>query len=168
MSGPSADAAKLRDRLCAICTNDPTVGIDYARGTLPLCDRCYADFRQDLSQPSADAVRALVDKLLERMQKTCSGENVTFDRLHVEEVLRDALLSAAIPPAPAQALIERLQWARSFIEYARVQLQPGETQPSDPFPRQSAADLAMSEIDGVIDALHSLTIPPEQTKEHGV
>jgi hypothetical protein len=45
--------------------------------------------------------------------------------------------------------LKDLRWVRSFIEYARYELQPGESQFGDQFPRQADADKAM----GILDAL---------------
>jgi hypothetical protein len=69
--------------------------------------------------------------------------------------------------ADVQKLREKLAWVRKFIEYARYELQPGEQQFGDQFPRQDAADKAMAEIDTVIAALAVLGDPPvaEQEKE---
>ena len=36
-----------------------------------------------------------------------------------------------------------LEWVKSFIEYARYELEPGEMQPGDQFPRQADADKAI-------------------------
>jgi hypothetical protein len=49
-----------------------------------------------------------------------------------------------------------LKWVRTFIEYARYELEPGEQQAGDQFPRQSAADKAMAEIDAVLAAVQAL------------
>lgn len=47
----------------------------------------------------------------------------------------------------------KLKWLRSFVVYARYELQPGTSQPGDQFPRQADADRALSEIDAIAEAL---------------
>jgi hypothetical protein len=45
---------------------------------------------------------------------------------------------------------EELQWVRKFIEYARYELEPGEMQMGDQFPRQGDADKAIGILDRIL------------------
>jgi len=58
--------------------------------------------------------------------------------------------------------LKDLAWVKKFIEYARYELQPGETQVGDQFPRQADADKAIRILDAL---LVSGTPGEEQVKE---
>lgn len=59
----------------------------------------------------------------------------------------DALFDAADRLDALAALRPDVAWVRKFIEYARYELEPGESQPFDQFPRQAEADKAMAKLD---------------------
>jgi hypothetical protein len=68
--------------------------------------------------------------------------------------------------APSRDVMEQeLRWVRKFIEYARYELQPGEQQVGDQFPRQDAADKAMAKIDGILAKLTTLRAEQARLKE---
>jgi hypothetical protein len=45
----------------------------------------------ELLPPEIVRAMAITERLLARMRKTCSGESVAFDKLHVLEVIADEL-----------------------------------------------------------------------------
>lgn len=61
-------------------------------------------------------------------------------------------LKSASQVVPQDAKVD-LMWVRKFVEYARYELQPGEQQVGDQFPRQDAADKAIAKLDGIIATL---------------
>lgn len=54
-------------------------------------------------------------------------------------------------------ITERLRWVKSFIEYARYELQPGESRVGDQFPRQADADKAIATIADVLGELTAVS-----------
>lgn len=52
--------------------------------------------------------------------------------------------------AAAPEMYEALQRARTFIAYARYELEPGELQLGDQFPRQGCADKEIARIEAAI------------------
>jgi hypothetical protein len=63
-------------------------------------------------------------------------------------VVREVLALLASRETPRQE--EELQWVRKFIEYARYELEPGEMQLGDQFPRQGDADKAIGILDRIL------------------
>jgi hypothetical protein len=54
---------------------------------------------------------------------------------------------------PLVARLRQIKWLRSFIEYARYELQPGEPKIGDQFPRQCEADKALKIVDALLASL---------------
>lgn len=100
------------------------------------------------------ALRKLSDHLSD-------GAAATWDEVfHAAETLRDRLEQAEQQLAALRALEQDLVWVVKFIAYARYELQPGEQQMGDQFPRQSAADDATNRLERVIAALRAQ--PPQE------
>jgi hypothetical protein len=54
-------------------------------------------------------------------------------------------------------LLATLKDVRTFIEYARYELEPGEMQSGDQFPRQGCADKRLAKL---TEAINALTVQP--------
>ncbi len=99
------------------------------------------------------ASRDEIERLMIQYGVDCYAEGKTQKSTDATQASGAALMAAVDSLiADAGRMREALSKARTFIEYARYELEEGMATIGDQFPKQGDADVAMSRIDAALDS----------------